>query len=158
MKSIIIMVGILSLIMLVGCGNLGEDNLSHNWYKGITDAEVPNSCLDSQDDVCGLFDCMVNMCWCDDSSPDLPILYEEIGVVITNEEEAVTHVNKYLKEKRLKGTEEGDLFGKIYMIEAKKAVKLNNIFYNVFAEDDRGDEIVYTVVVDGTIIKTICGI
>lgn len=156
MKKIIV---ILSLLFIVGCsGNLGEDDLSYNWYKGITDAEIPGACLDDRNDVCGLFDCMVDLCWCDDSSPDLPILYEENGVIIANEEEAVNYVSEYLEEERLKGREEGEVYGKIYMIEAKRAVKLNDIFYNVFAEDDKMEEIVYTVAVDGTIIKTICGV
>ena len=37
-------------------------------------------------------------------------------------------------------------------------VRLNNIFFNVFAENAGYDEITFTVAVDGTIMKTICGV
>jgi len=139
------LIAILSLLILVGCsGNLGEDDLSHSWYKGITDAEIPGKCLDDRGDVCALFDCLVNLCWCDDSSPDLPILYEKEGISLSTTEEAVNYVQKYVDDNTLG-------------YSVKRAVKLNNIFFNVFAEDETGDEVVYTLAVDGTILKTFCG-
>ena len=43
--------------------------------------------------------------------------------------------------------------------KVKKAVKINNVFYNVFVDEhEEGNEVTYTVAVDGTIIKTICGV
>ena len=113
-------------------------------YKGIEGAEIPG-CVEFKDDVCGLFDCMVDMCWCDDSSPDLPILYEKEGISIANENEAVSYVQKFVDDNNPTYT-------------VKRAVKLNNVFFNVFAENEAYDELVYTVAVDGTIMKTICGV
>lgn len=140
MKKIIL---ILTLLFIVGCsGNLGEDDLSASWYKGVTDAEIPGVCLDSQDDVCTLFDCMVDLCWCDDSGPDLPILYEGESIEILTEEEAVSYVQKFVGEE----------------FTVTRVVKLNDIFFNIFAEDGSGEETTYTLAVDGTIMTTICGI
>ncbi len=42
--------------------------------------------------------------------------------------------------------------------EITKVVKLNTIFYNAFVEDEEGNETVYTVAIDGTILKTVCGV
>ena len=133
MKTMIILITILSLIILVGC----DGNVS--LYKGITDAEIPDDCINFKEDVCELFDCMVDRCWCKEG-PD-QILYEQEGISITSEEEAISYVQKYVD--------------KSYTVT--RAFELNDIFYNVFA-DDAGNEVVYTVAVDGTIIKTICGI
>ena len=140
MKKIFIM--ILFLLLSAGCIN-GKDDVV--LFKGITTAEIPQECSEYEDDVCALFDCMVDQCWCDDSSPELPVIYESPGIAITNEEEAKNIVIQYLRDNNLE-----------YQIE--NSVKLNNVFYNVFASDENGDEVVYTVAADGTIIKTICGV
>jgi len=130
-------------LFIVGCGkNMGDDDLSR--YKGIAWAELPNNCIEHNNDVCALFDCMVDRCWCDDSSPELPVLYEGSKSLQTNDE-AVTHVQEYIDANNL---------GQI----VKRGVELNSIFFNVFAEDEEGNEITYTIAVDGTIIKTICGV
>jgi len=149
MKKILL---ILSLLILVGCGDLGEDDLSASWYKGITNAKVPGACLDSQDDVCALFDCMVDLCWCKES-PD-QILYET-HIPFDDEQGAIDAVNVYLAE-LINGGLETEIENP-ENLKVIKAVKLNDIFYNVFA-DNNGDEEVYTVAADGTIIKTICGV
>jgi hypothetical protein len=126
------------VIFLTGCfGPNPPDDLRR--YKGIAWAEIPGGCLEYREDVCGLFECMVDRCWCDELMPE-PILYEKEGVMIASEEEATAYVQETFKD-----------------VEVKRAVKLNNIFFNVFA-DDNGEEIVYTLAVDGTIIKTTCGV
>jgi len=38
------------------------------------------------------------------------------------------------------------------------SVELNAAFYNVFVTNAQGDEDVYTVAKDGTVIKTVCGV
>lgn len=151
-KAIVCLCMIFISVVITACErDMGDDDLRR--YKGIAWAEIPGNCLEYREDICELFDCMVDMCWCDDSSPDLPIIYEKEGVAIQNEEEAMAFVNEYLNE-RLSGKSGSSP----EYIEVKRAVELNNIFYNVFAEEDTGNEIVYTVAVDGTIIKTICGV
>ncbi|MCK4491973.1 MAG: hypothetical protein KAU03_05070 [Candidatus Altiarchaeales archaeon] len=71
------------LFSVVMDGDLGPDDLSR--YKGIAWAEIPGECLGFREDVCGLFGCMVGGCWCDDSSPSSPILYEPAGVMLRGE-------------------------------------------------------------------------
>ena len=155
-KPIIVLFVVLSMFLVSCFGPNPPDDLSI--YQGIPTAHIDQNCLGEMNDVCALFDCMVDLCWCDDSSPDLPILYESEGISVANEDEAIAVVNTYLNEEIQKGREVGYLYGKMYMIKAKRAVKLNNVFFNVFAEDDHGDEFTYTVVADGTILKTICGV
>jgi hypothetical protein len=69
---------------------------------------------------------------------------------LKTEDEAAEYVSNYLKE-----------FGSEH--KGIKAVKLNDLFYNVFVqyyneEYQFMDEVVYTVAVDGTIISTQCGV
>jgi hypothetical protein len=133
-------------VLLSGClgeGNQGEDDL--RFYKGIPSAEIPGECLEQRHDVCALFDCMVEGCWCDDSTPSGAILSEGRKLVETTDA-AKTVVTEYLQAHG-----EGN-----YVVQ--KAVKLNNVFYNVFALDENGDEKVLTIAADGTVIKTICGV
>ncbi|MBU2638983.1 MAG: hypothetical protein KJ955_08475 [Nanoarchaeota archaeon] len=158
MKRILLILSflILSSLMLVGCNdNLGKEDLVAMWYKGITNAKIPDKCLDYKEDVCGLFDCMVDQCWCDDSSPDLPILYET-HIEITDEQGAEDAVNAYISE-LINGGIETEIENP-KELQVIRAFKMNTVFYNVFVEDNEGNEYVYTVAVDGTIIKTICGV
>lgn len=142
MKKIFIIV----LLLLLSAGCITDpDKDDPVLFKGIATAEIPLECSEYKDDVCALFDCMVDRCWCDDSSPELPIIYEPQGIIITNEEEAKNIVMQYLSDNNLE-----------YQIG--NSIKLNNVFYNVFASDENGDEVVYTVAADGTIIKTLCGV
>ncbi|MFH1317179.1 MAG: hypothetical protein ABII01_06670 [Candidatus Woesearchaeota archaeon] len=151
-----ILFGFLIMVLLFAssCEWLGKEDLA--FYKGIESAQFPVSCKEYEYDVCGLFDCMVDLCWCEES-PDR-ILYEGEGIIIASEEEAISIVQTYLDEQIGKGYEEGTLYGKVQGIKVKSVSKLNNVFYNVFAEESHGNEIVYTVAVDGTIMKTICGV
>ena len=130
MRKLILILFCTCLFFLAGCD--GNDDLK--LYKGIPTAEIPGECLAYTDDICGLFDCMVDLCWCD----AMPEIYES-NQLIENDQDAMNVVSEYSGH------------------DATKAVKLNDIFYNVFIEDN-GDEIVYTIAVDGTIIKTLCGV
>jgi len=148
-KIILILFGMLVIFLLYSSltiyrGNLSEDDLRR--YKGIAWAEIPEQCLEYRGDVCELFSCMVEQCWCDDSSNKSPIIYEPKDVMIQNEEEAINLVEEFL--------EKSDFVG----YKVTSVVKLNNIFFNVFIEDARHNEIIFTVVVDGLILKTICGV
>ena len=136
-------VGIVILVIVIILGlsvsffymkNSGEKDLPSS-----EDNQIPDTCLDFKDDVCELFGCMVDLCWCE-NSPNA-VLYEQEGISISTTKEAVDYVKKYDNN-----------------LDVKRAVELNNIFYNVFSEDDAGDEIVYTLSTDGSIIKTICGV
>ena len=154
MKKILLALLVLLSLFITSCEWLGKEDLA--FYKGIESAQFPVSCKEYESDVCGLFDCMVDLCWCKES-PDR-ILYEGEGIIIASDEEAISLVQTYLDDQIGKGYEEGTLYGEINKINAKSASKLNNVFYNVFTEDSTGDETIYTVAVDGTIIKTICGV
>lgn len=118
---------------------LGPDDLK--LYKGIPNSEIPQNCLEFREDICGLFSCMVNFCWCQES-PEAILKWGKI--IISNEEEASSYVQQYLDDIKSE-----------YKVE--KVLKLNNIFYNVFLNNN-GNEEVYTLAVDGTIIKTVCGV
>lgn len=105
--------------------------------------EVPLECQEFKDDVCALFDCMVDQCWCDDfSDPVLPAAETEIS----NEEEAIAFIEQYLESSN---SEYNDV---------RSANALNDVFFNVFAYNVMDDEKVFTVRADGTIILTVCGI
>ena len=139
-------IAILLILFSSGCiTDIDPENDDKILFRGIATAEVPPECSEYKDDVCALFDCMVDQCWCDDSSPELPVIYEPTGIVITNEDEAKNIVMQYLSDNNLE-----------YQIE--NCIQLNSVFFNVFASDENSDEIVYTVAADGTIIKTICGV
>ena len=43
-----------------GCLGNGDGN-DAVFYKGIETAEIPMGCIDYKDDVCALFDCMVDL-------------------------------------------------------------------------------------------------
>ncbi len=149
MKMILLATLFLFTFVLSGCldGNQGEDDLK--LYKGISTAEIPGTCLQSRDDVCELFDCMVNLCWCDDGHFPSPIIKKGDSTV-QNEEEAVNAVQAYIDET---GSEYSDV---------QRAVNLSDeyhrVFFNVFAYNEAGDEKVFTVAADGTILLTICGV
>ena len=145
----LILFGVLIIFLLyfsltIYKGHLGSDDLRR--YKGIAWAEIPEQCFEYREDVCGLFSCMVEQCWCDDSSDKSPVIYEPKNIMIQNEEEAISLVEEFL--------------GKSDFADYRvvSGVRLNNVFFNVFIEDANHNEITFTVAVDGTILKTICGI
>jgi len=129
---------------LFGCPGFCPDcTPPENAFKGIHFALVPDECMEVKDDVCDLYDCMTPNCWCE-QSPD-SILVEGDELVIGNEKDAMKDVQEYLNSINSE-------------YEVKRAVELNPVFYNVFAENDSGEEKVFTIAVDGTIIKTLCGV
>lgn len=136
-NTFLLAVVLFSVVLLSGCPQPPDDG--SNLYKGVLGAVIPAECAEFKDDVCGLYDCMVDRCWCDEGYFPGPILLEG-NTVVANEQQAMQVVGDYLA----KG-------------EVKSAVELNPIFYNVFY-DVEGDEEYYTVAVDGTILKTICGV
>ncbi len=145
MKKIILL--IILTVLLLGCiGVNGKDDPT--LFKEITTAEIPEACLEYRDDVCGLFDCTVDRCWCNDVRPEGAILSQRSGITVQTEAEAIAIVEQFTKE----NTEYQEY------TNVKRAVKLNNIYFNVFAEDKNQDEKVFTVAADGTIIQTTCGV
>jgi hypothetical protein len=132
-----------SIMLILQPENMGEDDL--RTFKGIPWASIPAGCEEFREDVCGMFECTVEACWCDDARADSAILFE-CTQTVQNAEEAIAVVKEYLNwDPNQTGSFD-------------KAVKLNNIFYNVFFTTCEGEERVYTVAADGTIIKTVCGV
>ncbi len=126
--------------LYIGPGSDFENERGH--FAGLLHAEIPEKCNAHWNDVCQLFDCMVDRCWCDDSSPESAILYEgEADLRDKQDVEVYFSQTEDYKDLEITGI-----------------AKLNNIFYNVFAEDEIGYEEVFTVAADGTILKTICGV
>jgi len=142
MKNVSIVFFLVGIFLLAGCFGPNEPT----YFKEIKTASIPGSCVEFKDDVCGLFGCMVDSCWCKDGPGQILL---EGQTTITSEEEATTQIDFYLKTRSLATLADGSV---------KRAVKLNGVFYNVFAEDSNGDELVFTVAADGTIIETVCGV
>jgi len=94
--------------------------------------------------VCGLFACLVDSCWCKE---DPNQVLHEGNTIISDEAGAVNAVKDFAFPEGAvpKGTE-------------VKVLKMNPVFYNVFVNDASGNEQVYTIAADGTIIQTICGV
>ncbi|MFH1588571.1 MAG: hypothetical protein ABIA76_04510 [Candidatus Diapherotrites archaeon] len=140
MKKIIVL--LVLGIFLFGC-NGKPDTKDEVLYKGIAFASVPENCVEKKDDVCGLFACMVDLCWCK-QGPDMIVL--EGSTALGSEGE----VKEYFEDKRdeITGTSQ---------LEVTKAVKLNSVFWNVFFETENSEQVL-TVAADGTVIQTVCGV
>ena len=134
------------LIIVVVIGALGGG------YYLLKNPSV-TGCQEYQNDVCGLFDCMVDSCWCKESGSS-PILFETY-ISFDNKQGVKDVVNVYIAE-LINGSDEF-ISEEAKKMSITKVVKLNDVFYNVFVDKD-GEEIVYTVSSDGQIIKTICGV
>ena len=139
-------------VFFCGCLCGGTPDETH-YFKGIESAPIPNGCVEYGEDVCGLFDCMVDRCWCDDSTPTGPVVYEVYQTIVT-EEDAENAVWVYIAE-LMHG--ENPPEERAEEMKVNRAVKLNDVFFNVFCDFD-GQERVYTVAADGTILKTQCGV
>jgi hypothetical protein len=149
-KIILCFITLIVLISITGCG---DGKLEPDLFKGIEGVYVSEDCVEYKDDVCGLYDCMVDLCWCWEGYPG-PIFYVA-GFNVLTEEDAMAAVQEYLDEGRF--MEEDELLGEATAIVVERAVKLDDIFYNVFC-DEEGDEVVYSVAADGSVFKTICGV
>lgn len=146
MKNLVfIAFGFFCLLFLFGCssGPNPPDNLYA--YKNVTVAKdlIPSACWEKVD--CEMFSCMVSQCWCKSIPPEDGIVYRA-NLSVTTEEGAKSIVVNYL-----------DSAFTSYDKSKMKAVKLNEVFYNVFYEVD-GSEKVLTVAVDGTVMETVCGV
>lgn len=137
------------LVFVFVCGCISDDNQVDNLYKGIATAVIPDECIEFKDDVCALYECMVEDCWCDDFTSPSSILYEPSDVTITNEVDAINIVEVFIQENATEYSQYETI---------TNAVKLNDVFYNVFAENTNSEEISFIVAADGVILKTTCGV
>ncbi len=137
-------VAVFVFLLFMGCNEWQPRPV---FYKNIEQAELqlPNSCDGSQNDVCATFSCLTPNCWCKDS-PETVLVKGTNTKKIENNIQARKIVEDYLLKTNIEG----------FIITS--SVQLNNIFYNVFVEDELGDELVYTVAIDGAIIETVCGV
>lgn len=155
MNKQMFIVGIIIFIIvgLSGCttndGDNGDGTEDGILYKEIPSAVITEECTEFKDDICGLYDCMVSGCWCNDLYYPSSVLYEPTGIIIKSEQDAIDVVEEFIE-----GT---DLDIKEYNI-TKSASKQNNIFYIVFIENANGEEENLIVAVDGIILKVICGV
>lgn len=131
--KIILIVIIILIIGVIAWKYIG------NSEEGVKEVEIPEACLSYKDDICGLFGCMVDLCWC---VPGPEAVLFESGEEITNEQVAIDIVQQYLQNSDLE----------------YRAVRLNDFFFNVLTTDQQGNEDVFTVGADGTIISTMCGV
>ncbi|MFH1285067.1 MAG: hypothetical protein ABIH99_00625 [Candidatus Micrarchaeota archaeon] len=143
MKSVYLVIAV-TAVLLFGCA--GSTEVKGTPYKNVTLAEdaIPKECAGLED--CALFSCMIASCWCDEYDGSSGVLVQG-GEKIGSEEEAQARAEDYLKTNSID-----------YEEESVRASQLNDVFYNVFYEDGYGDEKVVTVAVDGTIMKTECGV
>jgi hypothetical protein len=140
MKLRLIISFVALLVLLSSCvSNQGKDDL--RLFEGIPSAVIPGACLEYRNDACQLFSCMVDSCWCYDS-PGM-LLFKASGIVNSNQD-AINAAAEYLGEQSA--------------YRVRRAVKLNSVFFNVFAYNADNDEKVLTVAADGTVLKTVCGV
>jgi hypothetical protein len=139
MKKIVIIALILVLSISLGCIT-GDPILEDSKFYKLE--PIPDACWQYANDECAVFSCMVTNCWCE-QGPNA--ILKEGAQKFLDEARAKGEVQTYLNEKNIVG----------YTI--KNTAKLNDIFFNVFVEID-GDEEVYTVATNGTILKTQCGV
>lgn len=139
MKAIIAATALITIIILSGC--LDSEK---TYYKGIPTAEIPEECIQYKEDICPLFDCMTANCWCDKGQPS-PVL-KEGSTVIVDEEGATTAVLEFVLNSGSEYT------------NVRNVAQISSVFYNVFAINEQGEEKVFTVAADGTIITTQCGV
>ncbi len=146
MKTIIISVFLFSFLLLFGCPLIDDhDAPPENAFKGIHFALVPEECMEVMEDVCPLYACMLKNCWCEQGPDAILVSGDKDNFVVGDEKHAIKDVQEYLESINSEFT-------------AKRAVELNPVFYNVFAEDSEGNEKVFTIAVDGTVFKTQCGV
>lgn len=100
---------------------------------------IPEKCESFKDDIYGLFSCTVDSCWCDE-------VLAETGEQVSKKEDAIKIVSNFL-----------DSVSSEYVYNIK-AVKLNDLFYNVFSYDENDNEKALTISFDGKILETVCGI
>jgi len=152
-KEILVLVTL--ILFFGGCiffpDNQGEDDLA---YRVILEDNLSEECKQFSEDSCAAFQCMVQDCFCDETYYLGPVLNEKFTVV-DDEEHALKIMKDYIEENYPIIGADGQIMGRRYSIDPQRAVKINDAFYNVFTLEN-GSESVYTVAVDGTIMKTTC--
>jgi len=140
MKKIIIL--LVLLVFLFGCPDNPKPE-EKVIFKEISGAEIPEFCIEFKEDVCGLYACMTEQCWCK-QGPNQIVL--EGFTALEREGE----IKEYFEEKRdeITGTSQ---------LEVTKVVKSNSVFWTVFVSTENGEQ-VFTIAADGTIIDVICGV
>ena len=136
-----VIVLVITAIVVVGVGGY----LVFGPEKESAPAIDIGECAELEDDICGLFGCVVKGCWCNDATPEGAIVFEA-GKRINSKSDALAVVKEYL-----------DTIDSEYIGDGT-AAELNDIFYNVFLEDSEGYEQGFTVSADGVVFKTICGV
>ncbi len=135
---------IFGLFLILGCLTNNGTNNSYD-YKGVnvSKSSILEECQNKTD--CDMFSCMVPSCWCKSIPPSNGIVFKS-GKKVTDRDGAKEAVSEYLS------------FNSIPFIQVRNAVKLNEIFYDVFYEDANGDAYGLIVAVDGTVMETQCGV
>ena len=135
---------ILIVLLLVVGGSawkLSQDSKENNLIEGTID--IPQECQQFQGEVCDLFSCLVEQCWCKEPISSNPIYKGEDS--ISNKQEAMDAVEKYLLEINSE-------------YEVADVAEINGFFFNVFAYDSEGEEKVFTIGIDGSILLAVCGV
>ncbi len=145
MKMFFVFGFVVLVLFLSGCPGDDHDAPPENAFRGIHFALVPEECVEVMKDVCPLFDCMVENCWCEQGPDRILVSGDKDNFVVGDEKHAMQDVQEYL-----------DSINSEYKV--KSATELNTVFYNIFAENSDREEKTFTIAVDGTIIKTQCGV
>lgn len=144
MRRVISILFICSIILFSGCL---DGKPKPKMFKGIDDAQLLPECEEFAEDVCSLYACMVDQCWCFPESSDTPsAILAEGKTTVKTKEEAIAVVEEYVQSINSGYT------------NIDNATQVNNIFWHVFAYNSENDEKVFTVAADGTIISTVCGV
>jgi len=138
-KIVIAFLAISILLLFIGCTSENPRPSDSKFYKL---EPISNECWQYSNDECAVFSCMVNNCWCE-QSPDA--ILKEGTQMLLKENDAEGEVRSYLAEQGISN----------YTINSTFA--LNDVFFNVFVEIN-GDEEVFTVATNGTILKIECGV
>ncbi|MFA6531153.1 MAG: hypothetical protein WCT31_05455 [Candidatus Micrarchaeia archaeon] len=135
---------IFGIFLALGClSNNGQDNSYDYNGVNVSKSSILQECLNKTD--CDMFSCMVPSCWCKSGQLSNGIIFKS-GKTVTDRNGAKKTVSDYLS------------LNSIPFIQVRNAIKLNEIFYNVFYEDANGDVYGLIVAVDGTIMETECGV
>ena len=118
-----------------------DNNFPANAHEEDWQQLVPVRCQDEKGDLCALFECMVDYCWC------APQGVLSAGTMIVDSDAKARQVVQAFIEQT------GSEYGRI-----ENAVQLNALFWNVFAYNSENEENVFTVAVDGSILNTQCGV
>ncbi|MBU2100739.1 hypothetical protein KKG83_05280 [Candidatus Micrarchaeota archaeon] len=144
-KFLLLALILFCLVGFSGCPLIDDhDKAPENAYREIHFALIPEECMEFKDNVCSLFTCMVDSCYCEEPEGIL-VKENKNHYVIGNEKDVVRDVQEYLNSINSE-------------YKAENAVELNPVFYNVFAFDSERNEKVFVIAVDGAILETTCNV